>query len=377
MRCDLHIHSIAAGMCTTPWLDRVSKESYNLPDEVYAHCKKLGMSIVTLTHHDLVDAAEKLRCHPDFLVSEEVTCQMPSGTEVHIGVYNIGERDHVEIQRRRKDFVSLLMYLTEQKLFFSVNHVFSGLTGRRDADDFHWFASYVPAFETRNGQMCSEANRQAAALARKLGKIAIGGSDSHTMRGVGRTYTEGEQARTVARQVWGFIERRDHRLMRRLNRWRAPRWIRIWMIAATRLGDGWLWYALAALLLVFGGPQRFAAVSAAASAALAGVAVFKILKSLSHRQRPCQLEPHCWSKVLPPDKFSFPSGHTMTAFSIALVVSYFYPALEGTLFFVAFSIAVSRIVLGMHFLSDVLAGIVLGIALGCAAITALASFGLA
>ncbi len=66
----------------------------------------------------------------------------------------------------------------------------------------------------------------------------------------------------------------------------------------------------------------------------------------------------------------------MTAFSIALVVSYFYPALEGTLFFVAFSIAVSRIVLGMHFLSDVLAGIVLGVALGCASITAFASFGL-
>ena len=208
MRCDLHIHSIASGMCTTPWLDRVSKESYNLPDEVYAHCKRLGMSIVTLTDHDSIDAAEKLRGHPDFFVSEEVTCQMPSGTEVHVGVYNIGERDHVEIQRRRKDFVSLLMYLTEQKLFFSVNHVFSGLTGRRDADDFHWFASYVPAFETRNGQMCAEANRQAAALARKLGKIAIGGSDSHTMRGVGRTYTEVAQARSVAEFFAGLRAKR-------------------------------------------------------------------------------------------------------------------------------------------------------------------------
>ena len=67
----------------------------------------------------------------------------------------------------------------------------------------------------------------------------------------------------------------------------------------------------------------------------------------------------------------------MTAFSIALVISYFYPGLEGMLFPVAFSIAVSRIVLGMHFLSDVLAGIVLGIALGCASITAFASLGLA
>jgi undecaprenyl-diphosphatase len=130
------------------------------------------------------------------------------------------------------------------------------------------------------------------------------------------------------------------------------------------------------MLLLYGGPQRFAAIGAAGASAICGIFVFKLLKQLSQRPRPCQLEPHCWSKVLPPDKFSFPSGHTMTAFSIALVVSYFYPALEGTLFFIAFSIAVSRIVLGMHFLSDVLAGIVLGIALGCASITTFASFGL-
>ena len=66
----------------------------------------------------------------------------------------------------------------------------------------------------------------------------------------------------------------------------------------------------------------------------------------------------------------------MTAFSIAIVVSYFYPSLEGALFFLAVSIAVSRIVLGMHFLSDVLAGMVLGVAVGCGSITAFASSGL-
>jgi undecaprenyl-diphosphatase len=59
------------------------------------------------------------------------------------------------------------------------------------------------------------------------------------------------------------------------------------------------------------------------------------------------------------------------------VVSYFYPGLEAPLFFMAISIAVSRVVLGMHFLSDVLAGAVLGVALGCGAITAFASFGMA
>lgn len=180
----------------------------------------------------------------------------------------------------------------------------------------------------------------------------------------------------VARDVWGFIERRDHRVMRRMNRWCAPRWIRYWMIAATRLGDGWIWYSAAILLLVFGGPQRFAAVSASALAAVAGVFVFKAIKCLSQRPRPCQFEPHCWSKILPPDKFSFPSGHTMTASSIALVLAYFYPSLEIALIFLALSIALSRIVLGMHFLSDVLAGIILGVALGCCSLTTFASLGI-
>jgi undecaprenyl-diphosphatase len=179
----------------------------------------------------------------------------------------------------------------------------------------------------------------------------------------------------VARNLWQSIERRDHRVMRRMNRWRAPRWFRMWMIAATRMGDGWIWYGLGALLLLFGGAPRFAAVGSAGLAAIAGIFVFKIIKKLSQRPRPCQIEPHCWAKILPPDQFSFPSGHTMTAFSIALVVSFFYPSLEGVLFFLALSIAVSRVVLGMHFLSDVLAGVVLGVGLGCGALTTFASLG--
>jgi predicted metal-dependent phosphoesterase TrpH len=208
MRCDLHVHSTASGMCDTPLLNRLCRESYNQPDEVYARCKTLGMSIVTLTDHDSIDAAEGLRRHRDFFVSEEVTCRMPSGTLVHIGVYNLSERHHVEIQNRRNNFVSLLMYLTEQKIFFSVNHMFSGLTGKRDADDFHWFASYAPAFEIRNGQMWRPANRQAQNLAKRLRKIGIGGSDSHTIAGVGLTYTEVRGSKTVDEFFAGLRARR-------------------------------------------------------------------------------------------------------------------------------------------------------------------------
>jgi predicted metal-dependent phosphoesterase TrpH len=162
------------------------------------------MSMVTVTDHDSIDAAEALRKYQDFFLSEEVTVRLPSATEMHLGVYGISEKDHAEIQRRCHDFIALLMYLTERKLFFSVNHVFSGLTGRRDEHDFHWLASYVPAFEIRNGQMWTEANRSAERLAEKLGKIGVAGSDSHTLSGVARTYTEVPGARTVAEYFTGL-----------------------------------------------------------------------------------------------------------------------------------------------------------------------------
>jgi len=168
--------------------------------------------------------------------------------------------------------------------------------------------------------------------------------------------------------VLEFIAERDYSLMRRINRWPAPRWIRVWMIAASRGGDGWLWYAMGIVLLAFGGRERFAAVGGSALAAVVGILVFQVLKRVTGRQRPCAIEPHCWATLLPPDRFSFPSGHTITAFAIALTVSAFYPSLAIGMLFFAVSVAMSRIVLGMHFLSDVLAGAAIGAVLAIGAV---------
>ena len=117
-----------------------------------------------------------------------------------------------------------------------------------------------------------------------------------------------------------------------------------------------------------GGPERFRALAAAALAAGVGIALFLKLKSaFAHRKRPCALEPHCWATLLPPDQFSFPSGHTITAFAMTMALGAYYPAMLPGLFFCAVSVALSRILLGMHFLSDVVAGAVLGGLLGYAA----------
>jgi undecaprenyl-diphosphatase len=99
-----------------------------------------------------------------------------------------------------------------------------------------------------------------------------------------------------------------------------------------------------------------------------GIALFLCLKRAFGRKRPCAVEPHCWATLLPPDQFSFPSGHTITAFAVAVSLGTFYPALLVGLLFCAASVAASRILLGMHFLSDVVAGAALGSALGAIAV---------
>ncbi len=164
-----------------------------------------------------------------------------------------------------------------------------------------------------------------------------------------------------------YIEARDRRLMRRVHRWSAPRWIRLWMICATRGGDGWIWYALGAVLLLFGGEAGARATGAASLAASTGIVLFLALKRVTGRRRPCHIEPHCWSTLLPPDRFSFPSGHTITAFACAIPVMRLFPDMATGLLFVAMSIAASRVLLGMHFLSDVVAGAILGASLGYSA----------
>jgi hypothetical protein len=80
VKCDLHIHSYFSGACTTPFFNKICRESYSDPDEVYALLRDRGMDLVTLTDHDSIEGAEKLRHHPNFFISEELTCRMPSGT---------------------------------------------------------------------------------------------------------------------------------------------------------------------------------------------------------------------------------------------------------------------------------------------------------
>ena len=156
----------------------------------------------------------------------------------------------------------------------------------------------------------------------------------------------------------------DNNLMRRLNRWRAPRWVRWWMLLATRAGDGWLWGLIGIAVLLSPDAGRFHAILAAACAVTGGIVIFHTIKRKVCRVRPRDIEPHCWAQVVTRDKFSFPSGHSTTAFAVAMSLGSFYPEIMPLLLLLAANVAISRVIVGMHYLSDVLVGSGMGALLG-------------
>ena len=156
----------------------------------------------------------------------------------------------------------------------------------------------------------------------------------------------------------------DANLMRRFNRWRAPRWFRWWMLLATRAGNGWLWGLIGLAVLLSPDPMRFRAIEAAACAVTCGIVLFHRVKRVVCRIRPRDIEPHCWAHIVTRDKFSFPSGHSTTAFAVALSLGSFYPEIMPLLLVLAANVAISRVVVGMHFLSDILVGSGAGALLG-------------
>ncbi len=248
MRCDLHVHTDRSGMCTVPVARRFCQESYNDPLEVYWLLKKRGMDLVTITDHDSIDAVECLRGFPDFFLSEEVTCTMPSGTEVHVGVYDISESDHVKIQQRRRDVPALVAYLRQRGLLFAVNHVFSALTGRRFDADFAVFQNFFPAMETLNGQLLAACNREAETLSARWGKIPLGGSDSHTLAELGRAFTEVPRARSKAEFLTALKDGRARARGRSGGYWQLTR--AVWNIAAHLPQQYWWGFLLAPLAAV-------------------------------------------------------------------------------------------------------------------------------
>lgn len=152
----------------------------------------------------------------------------------------------------------------------------------------------------------------------------------------------------------------DTTLCVQFNRTSRYRWVRMAFRLVSRLGDGVFWYALMLGLLLANPAQAWLACLHMLGAGLAGTLLYKLIKGKTLRPRPYQVHQAVCLTGVPLDHFSFPSGHTLHAVAFSVVALDYYPDLAWLLLPFTVLVGASRVVLGLHYPSDVLAGATLG-----------------
>jgi undecaprenyl-diphosphatase len=132
----------------------------------------------------------------------------------------------------------------------------------------------------------------------------------------------------------------------------------------SRTGDGHLYALAIAMLYLFGDRFEERILAVAVLAFALELPAFFVLKNSIRRDRPCDVLSTSRKAVQPSDKFSMPSGHTSAAFVVATLVFIFAEPMAEIAFVWASLVGMSRIVLGVHYPSDVAAGALLGIVCG-------------
>ena len=136
--------------------------------------------------------------------------------------------------------------------------------------------------------------------------------------------------------------------------------VRYYFWAVSRLGDGVAWCAMAVALLLVFGREAIWPVAHGGLTALAGIIVYKALKAKLVRERPFAAHEQVQLMAPPLDHHSFPSGHTMHAVAFIVMLAHYYPPVMWIMLPFAVSVVLSRIVLGLHYPTDVVAGGLIG-----------------
>jgi undecaprenyl-diphosphatase len=153
-----------------------------------------------------------------------------------------------------------------------------------------------------------------------------------------------------------------------LNCGARARAIRGFFAAVSRLGNGVFWYVLMALLAATQGPPGRVAALQMALSGLVGLGIYKALKSRLVRERPFVSHAGIACGAPPLDRYSFPSGHTLHAVLFTSIALAWFPHLAVVLVPFAVLVAASRVVLGLHYPTDVVVGALIGWALARASL---------
>lgn len=158
----------------------------------------------------------------------------------------------------------------------------------------------------------------------------------------------------------GRIERIELPLCAYFNRANDLRFINLFFRSVSRLGDGQFWCAVTGVLVVIRGKEAWVPVLHMWLTAGIGVLIYKVLKEGMARERPFVDHEviHCTARAL--DRYSFPSGHTLHAVSFAILLASYASFFAWLVIPFAILVALSRVVLGLHYVTDVVVGALIG-----------------
>lgn len=159
------------------------------------------------------------------------------------------------------------------------------------------------------------------------------------------------------------LQSHDERLCLRINRLASRPAVQSYFATVSRLGDGWFWLPVAAALPAIDPASGWRGLLHMALIGLLALLLYRLLKRWSRRPRPLHRHAGMVISVAPLDEFSFPSGHTLHAVAFTWVALAYAPMLAVVLIPFALSVAASRVVLGLHYPSDVLAATAIGVLL--------------
>ncbi|MEZ6131877.1 MAG: phosphatase PAP2 family protein [Planctomycetaceae bacterium] len=167
---------------------------------------------------------------------------------------------------------------------------------------------------------------------------------------------------TPSRRGSGLLATWDLELTLLMNRSLSLRGVQPFFALISWLGNGKFWYALLVLLPLFSSATGRRATTHMLFVGIVNLVIYKLVKSLTQRPRPCNAYHQIMKGAVPLDEFSFPSGHTMHAVGFSIVAIAWFPQLTALLAAFTLLIALSRVILGLHYPTDVLLGAALGFA---------------
>lgn len=151
-------------------------------------------------------------------------------------------------------------------------------------------------------------------------------------------------------------------LLRRLSVHERRDPLRLLMLTATRLADGWALAILIPLAFALNGVAGgLRAVGLGAASAISLALVVHGIKTLVRRRRPAGIDLE--RPISAPDKHAFPSGHTAQAFAMVVIAWTVAPAVGACTLVMAVLVGLSRMFFGLHYPTDVVVGALLGLSM--------------